>query len=304
MNRRLSVLISLLFIAGCTGTGSGTLAPTPTPTPAPQHLYVTNDQSPGGVRQYTLPITSSSTANFTIAGNSDTTAALDTSGDMLLGDNAGLLNFFTAPLSATSVPAATFTNGAATNNGQVVFTSAGDLFAATAAASVNMFTHPFSNASVPSATITAPGFTSVTGTALDSAGNLYVSNASAGSTISVFAPPYTGAPVTTPLVAGEAYRKIALTSTQLFATAVSPGTGQVDVFTLPITAASTPAFSITNGTNVPEAIAVDANGNLYVGNLGNGSVTVYAPPFSAASAPAVTLTIGGTFAIFGVAVGK
>jgi len=107
-------------------------------------------------------------------------------------------------------------------------------------------------------------------------------------------------------VPGTNYRKAAISATQLFVTSV--GTTRVDVYNLPITAASVPAFSITNGVNIPEAAAVDAAGNLYVGNLGNSTVTVYAPQFSAASAPTTTLNVtdggGGAFQIFSIAIGR
>ncbi len=44
--------------------------------------------------------------------------------------------------------------------------------------------------------------------------------------------------------------------------------------------------------STPEGIAMDAVGNLYVGNVTDATVRVYAPPFLAASAPAVALTVG------------
>ena len=99
------------------------------------------------------------------------------------------------------------------------------------------------------------------------------------------------------------YRKIALSSTQLFVASVAGAPGRVDVYTLPITAASVPAFSMTN-VNTPEAMAMDSSGNLYVGNLTDATIRVFAPPFSASSTPTTTLTLTGTFALFGIAVGK
>jgi hypothetical protein len=89
---------------------------------------------------------------------------------------------------------------------------------------------------------------------------------------------------------------------QLFIDDVAGTFGKVDVYNLPLTAASTPAFSITNGINTPEGAAADLNGRLYIGNLTNATVTVYTAPFSAASAPVATVTASsGTFAIFGIA---
>lgn len=180
---------------------------------------------------------------------------------------------------------------------------------------VNGFTPPYSNASTPSAFVTNAGLVSAIGTAFDAAANLYVSNAgvstgcsSGGSTCSnlfVYAPPYTGAPTISTNVASRAYRKIAVSATQLFATSVSNAPGLVDVYNLPITAASAPAFSIISGVNTPEAVALDPSGNLYVGNLSDATISVYSPPFSSASVPTLIYKVStGAFAIFGIAIGK
>jgi hypothetical protein len=317
MIRRLLFIVGFAAVmAGCNGgsaspppfhTGVFVPTPTPSPTPVPQHLYVGNDNTPGTIQQYTIPITGTSTPNFSIASNNVVTVALDAAGNLAAGDNAGHLQFFTAPLSGTSTPAAAFNNGTASNNGQNVFTTAGDMFDSTAGNRVNFFTHPFTNATTPSSSITSPLLTGAIGTGLDAAQNLYIANAGAGSVsnLYVYAPPYTGTPIITPGVASTAYRKLALSATQLFVCSVFGATGRVDVYTLPITATSAPAFAITTGMNVPEGIALDAAGNLYVGNLSDATVRVYAPPFSATSAPTVALTVGpAPFAIFGIAIGK
>jgi hypothetical protein len=269
-------------------------------------LYVGNDNGAGQILQYSLPLTASSTANFGFPSANNVSTGVDASGNLVAADNAGHLTYFPAPLSAGSVPTATFTNGTAASSGQIAVTTGGDIFVATQRAVVNGFTHPFTNASTPSSTVTSAGMTGAIGAAFDASGNLYMSSTpTTSSNLFVFAPPYTGAPIATPVLAGAAYRKIALSSTQLFATSVAGTTGRVDVYALPITASSAPAFAITTGLNGPEAAAVDAAGNLYVGNVSNATITVYAPPFSAASAPAVTLTVGtGTFAIFGITIGK
>jgi hypothetical protein len=286
------------------------------PSPTPQHLYVGNDNTPGGIMQYTLPLTASSTPNFTIASNNVVAVALDPGGNLAVGDNAAHLQFFTAPLSGASTPAAAFANGAASNNGQIAFTNAGDFWVATVSNRVNAFTHPFSNASTPSAFVTDAAMVSTIGAAFDAAQNLYISNAGIGTAITcssgagtcsnllVYAPPYTGAPIITPNVASTAYRKIAVSATQLFVASVANSPGKVDVYTLPITAASVPAFSLTTGVNTPEALALDAAGNLYIGNLSDATVAVYAPPIAAGKTPSLILKVStGAFAIFGMAVG-
>jgi hypothetical protein len=301
--RLLAALVIVSFVA-CGGHPRGLT------TSTPQHLYVGNDNAPGQILQYTLPITSTSTPAVTLS-NSNTTnvvsLAVDSSGNLASALLGGTVAIFNAPITSSSSASATFNNATAASTGQLVYNSAGDLFATTFSNKVNLFTHPLSSASTPSLGITDASMVSANGATLDPSGNLFVSNGigATGSTIEVFVPPYTGAPTVTPIVASAVYRKVAITSTQLFVANVAGTTGRVDVFTLPITASSSPAFSLTNGMNIPEAVAFDSSGNLYVGNLGNATVTVYTPPFSAASSPSTTLTVStGPFAIFGIAIGK
>jgi len=308
--RSVVILASVLLTVGCQSSSSTTV-PSFGSNP---HLYAGNDNTPGGVLQFTLPLTAGEASNFAVATNNTVTVTPDGSGNMAVGDNAGHITYFTSPLGSTSTASATFNNGAASNNGQFAFSTAGSMYAATVASSVNVFARPLTNASTPSQNITAAGLVSVIGLAFDSAQNLYVSNAGAGtaitcssgagtcSNLAVFAPPYTGAPIFSTNVASTAYRKIGLSSTQLFAANVA-GAGGIDVYNLPITAASAPAFRIADA-QTPEGITVDTNGNLYAGNLSNATVTVYAPPLSAASAPTVTLTVSaGAFSLFGIAIG-
>ncbi|HSY48702.1 MAG TPA: hypothetical protein VLC46_07825 [Thermoanaerobaculia bacterium] len=271
-------------------------------------LYVGNDQPSGGVLQFTLPISASSTPNFKIGASSVIALGFDAKGDLAVGALGGGLTFFPAPLSGSSTPSATFTNGVSSNVGAIAFTAAGDFFATSFGNSVNLFTHPFSNASTPSLAITNANLNSAAGLAVDAAQNLYVANtggsgANTFGDILVYAPPYTGTPIITGPAIGANYRKMVMSGTQLFVTSVA-SPGRIDVYTLPITGSNLPAFSITSGTNLPEAVALDAVGNLHVGNLGSSTITVYSPPFSASSTPAITLTPGpAPFSIFSLAIG-
>jgi hypothetical protein len=273
-----------------------------------QHLYVVNDNSPGQILQYDLPITNTSTPAVTVTNGATVNlvaVAVDLGGNLATGDNAGNLATYAKPITASSTAAATFHNGTASNDGQLVFNSVGDLFAPSVSANVNLFTHPLTSASTASQSITGGGTTSAIGAGLDSSGNLVISNAGGGgSNLAIFAPPFTGVPVVTATVLGTAYRKLVVGSTQVFVCNVGGGTtGGVEVYNLPLTAASVPAFVMTN-VNTPEGIALDRNGNLYVGNLTDATIRVFAPPFTAASTPTVTLTVSGSFALFGMAIGK
>jgi hypothetical protein len=295
---RLSIAIVILSLTACGGSS------TPVAT---EHLYVGNDKAGASILQFTLPITSTSTPSVTVApttGTANLTAlALDAAGDLATADNAGHLAIFKAPITSSSTASATFSNGTASNDGQLAFNTAGALLAATVSTKVNVFNPPLSNTSTPAQSVTDASLTSAIGAALDSSGNLVVSNAGAGSsTLTVFAPPFSSASFVTPAAAGTAYRKVALNTNQLFVASVSGTTGQIDVYNLPLSASSAPVFSMTN-VNVPEALAFDSHGNLYVGNLGDATIRVFTPPFSASSTPSVTLTVTGA-AIFGIAIGK
>ena len=275
-------------------------------THAVQHLYVGNDKPAGGISQYTLPLTVAATANFTFPLANAVDMISDAAGNLVAADNAGHVFLFAKPLSAASTPTATFNNAGSTANGQLVITPDGALIAATQGTSLNVFTPPFTNATVSTSKITAAALSSGIGAALDSSANLYVGNTptGGGSDLVVFAPPYTDS-VNTPLVTGTLYRKITISTTQLFVTSVANAPGRVDVYTLPITQSSTPAFSIVNGVNTPETVALDSEGHLYVGNLNDATIAVYSPPFSAGSTPDLTLPIGNpaTTAIFGISIG-
>lgn len=301
MVRKSSAFLVLAgLLAGCNVAGGSAPAP---PVVVVQHLYVGNDNTPGTVQAYTLPITAASTPAFSFVANNVVSIGFDANSNALVG-TLNNLQYFTAPQSATSTPAVTFNSG---NTGQIVFNLGGQAFVANVSTAVNVFTPPFTSSSTPS-TVISSGLVGAIGVALDNLGSLYVGNAGTGggtgSDLEVFAPPYTGAPtVTTPNVPATAYRKMAGSGSTLYICSVA-GTGRIDAYGLPLSNTSVPAFAITTGVNAPEAIAFDQNGNMYVGNLGNSTITVYTPPFSAASAPSVTLTIPGSFAIFGIAIGK
>ncbi|HYW53246.1 MAG TPA: hypothetical protein VE826_04700 [Dongiaceae bacterium] len=343
MFRRFFMIVTLAALAaGCNGgtaapppfntgvfvpTPTPTPSPTPSPTPAPLHLYVGNDNAGAQIFQYNLPLTAASTSNFTItATNNVVSVAVDANGNLAAGLLNGNIDYFQAPLSGTSVPNLTFSNGGASNNGQGAFLANGNLWAATVSNKVNRFNIP--TVGTPAGFVTDAGMVSDIGVAIDPAQNLYISNAGTGnaaacvgtsqpgggcgSNLYVYAPPYTGAPIITPNVINfpfatnsTAYRKIGVNATRLYAASVANGTGRVDAYNLPITAASTPAFALTTGVNTPEGIALDPAGNLYIGNLSDATVTVYNAPVTAASAPSIIYKVStGAFAIFGIAVGK
>jgi hypothetical protein len=248
-------------------------------------------------------LTASEVPAFTFASTGNSGIALDAAGDLAQGDNTGHVRFFSAPLSAASTPSASFADGGVSSIGQMAFSSAGDLYA-TGDNNVNVFTHPFTNASVPSLIHT--GLASSYGIAFDAAAKLYVagSTATGGSQIDVFAPPYTGAPtVVTPAIPGVTYGMVAISGNQLLVTSLGAAASQIDVYTLPLSAASAPAFAIGTPGITVEGLAADATGKVYASIFETGSVAVFAPPFSASSVTTTTLNVYGAHTFFSVAVG-
>jgi len=311
-SRRVLCLFAAAFIACLAACGGSTKSPVPGPPPATQHLYING--ATGHALQFALPLTGSTpSATLSLATASDVTAvAVDSAGNVAAGAFGGNISIFNGPITGSTSASTTFKNGTATSVDQMVFNSAGDLFATSFTNQINVFTHPLTSASTPSQVITSANLTSAFGVALDSANNLIVSNSPspAGSNLLVYAPPYTGVPIATAVVPAANYRQMAISGTQLFVVNSQVSLSKIEVYNLPITAASAPAFLISNGlfggSVSASGVAVDSSGNLYAGlggNLGttdSGGVRIYVPPFSGASAPNVT---NGVFA-FTLAVGK
>ncbi|HEY2361266.1 MAG TPA: hypothetical protein VGK36_09130 [Candidatus Angelobacter sp.] len=279
----------------------------PGPPPATQHLYTSG--TTGHALQFALPLTGTTpTATLSLPTAIDVSAvAVDFAGNVAVGAFGGSISIFNGPITGSASASATFKNGTSTFVDNLAFNSAGDLFATTNSNNINVFTHPLTSASTPSQVITSVNLTSSDGVALDSANNLIVSNSPggpAGSNLLVFAPPYTGLPIATAMVPAASYRQMAISGTQLFVVNSQVSTSKIEVYNLPITAGSAPAFLISTGLfggSVSGAgVAVDSSGNLYAGLSGNlgttdsGGVRIYVPPFSGASAPNVTTGVFGT----------
>lgn len=314
-SRRLLFLVIAALIVCLAACGGSTKIVPPVPGPQPgtaQHLY-TNGTT-GHALQFALPLSGSSpSATLSLATASDVSAlAVDSAGNVAVGAFGGSISIFNGPITGSGSASATFQNGTSTLVENLAFNSAGDLFATTNSNTINVFTHPLTSASTPSQVITSINLTGSDGVVLDSANNLIVSNSPslAGSNLLVYAPPYTGPPIATAVVPASFYRQMAINGTQLFVVASQVSASRIDVYNLPITAASAPAFFIGTGlfggSATGNGVALDNSGNLYAGLSGNlgttdsGGIRIYVPPFSGASAPNV---VPGVFGIT-LAVGK
>jgi len=309
-SRRTLCLFAAAFIACLAACGGSTNSTVPGPPPGTQHLY-TNGPT-GHAVQFALPLTGSTpSATLNLPPTSDVSAlAVDSAGNVAIGAFGGNISIFNGPISSSAFPSATFKNGTSTFVDNLAFNSAGDLFATTNSNSINVFTHPLTSASTPSQVITSVNLTLSDGLAFDSANDLIVTNTPTptSSNLLVYAPPYTGLPIATAAIPAASYRQMAISGTQLFVVNSNVSASKIDVYNLPITAASTPAFLISNGlfggSVSGSGAALDSSGNLYAGLSGNtgppdmGAIRIYVPPFS--GAPTVADGVFGT----SLAIGK
>jgi len=304
---RRTLVIFVAALIGCLAACGGSSKPTvPGPPPATQHLYTSG--TTGHALQFALPLTGTTpAATLSLPTAIDVSAmAVDSAGNVAVGAFGGSISIFNGPITGSSSASATFKNGTSTFVDNLAFNSAGDLFATTNSNTINVFTHPLTSASTPSQVITNVNLSSSVGIVLDSANNLIVSNVPSplGSNLLVFAPPYTGLPVVTAMVPAASYRQMAISGNQLFVVNSLVSASKIDVYNLPITAASTPAFLISNGlfggSVSGNGVALDSSSNLYAGLSGNlgttdsGGIRIYVPPFSGASVPNVTTGVFGT----------
>ena len=309
-SHRLLFLLAAAFIACLAACGGSTKMPVPPgPPPATQHLYTAG--TTGHALQFALPLAGSTpTATLSLATASDVSAvAVYPAGNVAVGAFGGSISICTGPITGSGSASATFKNGTSTLVDNLAFNSTGDLFATTNSNTINVFTHPLTSASTPSQVITSANLTTSVGIVLDSANNLIVSNSPSplGSNLLVYAPPYTGLPIATAMVPAASYREMAINSTQLFIVNSQVSLSKIDVYNLPITAASAPAFLISNGIfggSISGAgVALDSSGNLYAGLSGNagppdmGQIRIYVPPFSGASVPVTASVFGTTLAV-------
>ncbi|MHB8363075.1 MAG: NHL repeat-containing protein [Vulcanimicrobiaceae bacterium] len=314
--RRAAGALLVVALAGCGGGGSssstsiGSSPIDPPVSSSSQHLYV-GDGVPGSgtIRIYALPIASSSTPVATIPLAAVDGVAVSAQGVLAASLLDGQIAIIPSPLTSPAI-SAEFSNGA--NGGQLAFLNNGELAAAAQDANLRFFAAPYTNASTPNASFSLPGATFY-GVAQDGSGDIIADDQQNGNIYW-----YSSGAATPTVVPGPPnadLRSIVVQGSQAFIANVTqannkyqsfPG-GDVLVYNLPLSAASVPAYTIGNGMDIPEGLAFDAAGNLYVTNLGvpgtsPEQINVYAPPLSATSTPAAQLAIPQA-GLFSIAVG-
>jgi hypothetical protein len=163
-SRRTLCLFAAAFIACLTACGGSTNV-LPGPPSGTQHLY--GNGGTGHALQFSLPLAASTptpTATLSLPTASFVSAlAVDSAGNVALGDDSGSISIFKAPITGSASASATFKNGTSTFVDTLVFNSAGDLFATSFTNQINVFTHPLTSASTPSQVITSANLTSSVG---------------------------------------------------------------------------------------------------------------------------------------------
>jgi hypothetical protein len=203
----------------------------------------------------------------------------------LLGVANSNANNVTLYVNGQGLPLATVQNGVS-NPQALIFDSAGDLFVANLPGSVTEYAPPYNIAP----TTISNGVNHPQALAIDSRGNLFVANGSGSNTVTMYSPPYNGAPAQT--ISGGIDDPVGMTldsTSNLFV--VNEASSSVTQYAPPYVAAQT---TISKGLNAPNSLALDVHGNLFVANLNStpNSVVEFSPPFTGGSAPVATITDG------------
>jgi hypothetical protein len=266
--------------------GSLAVSVTPAAIIAPNFFYVTAAASPSGssaiLRTSANNLGPSSPCAQSAAVCSGT-VRVDVRQILAVANSAA--NSVTLYVNGQSTPLATIQNGV-TNPQTLVFDTAGDLFVANQPGSVTVYAPPYNQ---PPLAI-ANGINHPQALAIDPRGNLFVANRNGSNTVTLYSPPYGGAPSAT--ISSNVDDPVSLAldaNANLFV--VNSAANTVTEYTPPY--AGTPT-TISKGLYAPSSLALDARGNLFVANLNStpSSVVEYVPPFSSSSVPVATITNG------------
>jgi hypothetical protein len=297
--RAISVALAAgLILSACSSSATTTNpppppAPPPPPPPPPppgsQHLYLGQDDIPGKILVYNLPLTTSSTPVATVPYNAD--VSLSVNATILAANRLSdyTVSFFHLPLTSASTAYATIPVGLLESP---LFLPTGALYLS-GPDTINVYTPPFTSASTPTGRVLTPNVTAKSMT-IDPNGTVYAANADHIDVI-------TGGAVTTTLTAapGTEFGGLAASATQLFACEGTGFASHVFIYSLPLTASETPGVIMNSGTIGIGGCALDSSGNLYI--TWGPTVVVFAPPFTSTSTSKLALSIDGGAS--GIAIG-
>lgn len=300
----LSLLGFAFVLAGCQSTGRAFNPPGGVTTF--KHMYVSNDDNPGVIYVYTLPVTAASTpvASVTV-GEFPGMLFVDARGRLFVPEfySATTVQVFSLPLTAASTPLFDLTTSQDDPNA-VTEDASGNVYVADedSGGYIDIYNGPVTGAASPSSTISnnavgTSGLKYPYDIAIAPNGDLYASDTS---DINQFTPPFTAASVPSASVTPnqDNYGLRVDSSNRVFVANASAD-GIVNVFTQPITNSSTPAFNLSVSGTYVKGLAFDGSGNLWAVDGNNALWEVKAPITSSSTATKIlTLTEG-----YGIAFG-
>lgn len=281
--RAISIAASAgLILAACSSSTATTNPPPPPPPPPPtQHLYIGQDDIPGKILVYDLPLTASSTPVVTLPYDADVSLSVNATTLAANKISDYTVSLFRLPLTSASVPYATLPVGWLETP---LLLPSGPLYLAIAD-TIHVYSSPFTSASTPSSRVVTPNLTAHS-LAIDPNGTVYAASADRIDVI-------TGGSVTMTLAAaaGTEFDAISASATQLFACEGTGFASHVFVYSLPLATTATPTVIMNSGTVGANGCALDASGHLYI--TWGPTIVVFTPPFTSASTPTLSLSLNG-----------
>jgi hypothetical protein len=291
--RSFSVAVAAgLILAACSNSDTTTApppAPPPPPPPAAQHLYLGQDDVPGKILVYDLPLSASSTPAVSVPYNANVSLSVNSTTLAANRISDYTVSLFRLPLTSASVPYATLPVGLL----ETPLLLPGGALDLAGPDTIHVYSTPFTSASTSSSLILTPLLSAHT-LAVDPSGKIYAANANRIEVIS-------GGAVTTTFSApaGTAFDALAASATQLFACEGTGFASHVYIYPLPLTTTATPTVTMNSGTIGANGCALDASGNLYI--TWGPTLVVFAPPFTSSSTAKLSLSINGGAS--GIAIG-
>ena len=282
------------LLAGCHGAGSYN-----PPVTGIHHMYVSSHNS-GDVYEYTLPITSTSTASVTLSTGLTAAGMLfvDSNNRLYVPDfslGASIVNVYSLPLTSASTTAFVLTTAQSTAE-DVAEDASGNIYVADADAGgyIDEFAGPVDSSRSPSYTISnnAVGGTGLEfpyGIVFASNGDLYASDTN---DINQFTPTLSSGSIPSASVTPNQNNfGIRADSSGRVFVANASANGVINVYVTPMTNVSTPAFNLNVSSADILGIAFDGSGNLWAVDSNETLWKIPAPITSSSTATSVLTTL-------------